>query len=407
MLSSANPDKLAQIGRASSYAVPTLQSGLNVDAGMALLAATVLRRGGATSSKGGTWLRELAERSMPSNEFMKPDVRDAHNKMLEAAGLRKDGKALNLNDDGGLNLLKTLQLVADKVRGMSPTERGGLEKALYGERGKGALNILGSQGSMDQMRELWAMLQDKGYLARSSNFLSETLNKESPVQQFRTTMATFQDAMTNLGTIVLPSVTGALNDLKGGLEWINKFIPHPDKDTPGADKWRVGTRALEFGAIGAGIGSRFGVLGTMAGGAIGTGVGVVAGVIEGINATKAAADQAITPLSSYNSNVVITGNSANQAAGSLSNLAGVIRGLAGAASGGVFPGGASKMRFLEGPRTGGGAARIINAKVHMKKQFVGTMTASIVEDAAGPIQGMVYPDATRRQARNDHSHAVA
>jgi hypothetical protein len=64
------------------------------------------------------------------------------------------------------------------------------------------------------------------------------------------------------------------------------------------------------------------------------------------------------------------------------------------------------MHFLQTPSRGS-AARIINAKVHMKKQFVGTMTASIVEDAAGPIQGMVYPDATRRQARNDHSHAVA
>ena len=44
--------------------------------------------------------------------------------------------------------------------------------------------------------------------------------------------------------------------------------------------------------------------------------------------------------------------------------------------------------------------------VDSNKRVVGTMTAMLVDGASGPIEGSVYPDATRRQQRNDHSHVT-
>ncbi len=57
------------------------------------------------------------------------------------------------------------------------------------------------------------------------------------------------------------------------------------------------------------------------------------------------------------------------------------------------------------PARGGGGAGMRTAAVYLGREKVGRMVlASIAEQAAGPIQGTVYPDATRRQARNDHAY---
>jgi hypothetical protein len=64
-LSTANPASLGSIERAAGYAVPLLQSGLEIDPIQTLLLGTALTRAGATNSKSGTWLREMAIRAMP------------------------------------------------------------------------------------------------------------------------------------------------------------------------------------------------------------------------------------------------------------------------------------------------------------------------------------------------------
>ena len=59
-LSASNPASLGGIERAASYAVPILQSGLEVDPLETLLLGTALTRAGATNTKSGTWLRNMA-----------------------------------------------------------------------------------------------------------------------------------------------------------------------------------------------------------------------------------------------------------------------------------------------------------------------------------------------------------
>ena len=68
-LSTANPATLPQMGRAASYAMPTLQSGLHMDPADVLFQTTALARAGATNTKSGTWVRSAFERALP------PDAR--------------------------------------------------------------------------------------------------------------------------------------------------------------------------------------------------------------------------------------------------------------------------------------------------------------------------------------------
>jgi hypothetical protein len=57
------------------------------------------------------------------------------------------------------------------------------------------------------------------------------------------------------------------------------------------------------------------------------------------------------------------------------------------------------------PRTGGGTTQAVN--LYIGREKIGrAVLASIVDQASGPIQGSAYPDATRRQARNDHAYIV-
>ena len=72
-LSTANLGSLSSIERAAGYAVPLLQSGLEIDPMQSLLLGTASTRAGATSTKSGTWLREMALRAMPD---ISDDVED-------------------------------------------------------------------------------------------------------------------------------------------------------------------------------------------------------------------------------------------------------------------------------------------------------------------------------------------
>lgn len=89
-LSTANPGSLSSIERAAGYAVPLLQSGLEIDPMQSLLMGTALTRAGATSTKSGTWLREMALRAMPGTSMMSKLTFKKHEEALKAFGLVDD-----------------------------------------------------------------------------------------------------------------------------------------------------------------------------------------------------------------------------------------------------------------------------------------------------------------------------
>jgi hypothetical protein len=87
-LSTANPSSLASIEKSAGYAVPTLQSSLGIDPVQSLLMGTALTRAGATSTKSGTWLREMAIRAMPGTAIFESEKKaEHHDEMLKRIGL--------------------------------------------------------------------------------------------------------------------------------------------------------------------------------------------------------------------------------------------------------------------------------------------------------------------------------
>src|SRR5258708_3809602 len=85
-LSTANPQSLTSMERAAGYAVPILESGMGIDPVTTALLGTALTRAGITSTKSGTWLRELGTRGLPTGK-------EKHDDALKQLGLiDADGK---------------------------------------------------------------------------------------------------------------------------------------------------------------------------------------------------------------------------------------------------------------------------------------------------------------------------
>ena len=109
-LSTANPGSLSSIERAAGYAVPLLQSELEIDPMQSLLLGTALTRAGATSTKSGTWLREMALRSMPGTSMMSKMAFKKHEEALKAFGLVDDKGKPTWFTDGKPDLFKMLDI---------------------------------------------------------------------------------------------------------------------------------------------------------------------------------------------------------------------------------------------------------------------------------------------------------
>jgi hypothetical protein len=209
--------------------------------------------------------------------------------------------------------------------------------------------------------------------------------------------------MMNLGSTVLPSVSGALKDFDAGIRYINSLMPGLDKNGKGDDKWRVGTRAIEGGLagglVGAGIGAFGGPVGAVGGAVIGGVAGGLYGLVEGL--VKGSNDAA-PAVDRYGREVVITGNSAEQAAPGVAALGAAIRALPGAPGGGVFPGGTSAqpMHFLAPQGGSGGGAKIQVINYVDGRAITGGVIRTVVKDAQ-TVHGSVYHDGMGGNQRPD------
>jgi hypothetical protein len=337
-LSTANPQSLSSIERAAGYAVPILQSGLEIDPVQSLLMGTALTRAGATSTKSGTWLRELALRAMPGTSLVSKTAFEKHETALKALGLVDDRGRPTWFTDGKPDLFKLTEIAGANAGKIPLTERAGIERQLFGAQGSGAFALLTDPAVRQQVQSLRGEMDSPEFRNRYASFMSDYA-KQSPVQQFRTTLADFQNVLMDIGTTVLPSVTGALRDFKSALDSIRSILPGPSDGRSG-DKWSVGTTAIEGAAAGAVVGSFFPGVGTVGGAALGGVTGAAMAAIHNFGVSAAGA-----------------GTQSSGAAENVNKLTGAITGLGAAAAGagGVFPGGTSRapeakrMRFLQGP----------------------------------------------------------
>lgn len=276
-LSTANPGSLSSIERAAGYAVPILQSSLDVDPKDALLLGTALTRAGATSTKSGTWLREMAIRSMPGTAIFESEKKaEHHDELLKRIGLLDDkGKPTWFTNDKP-DLFKMLDIAGKGVENIPITERAGVERKLFGAQGSGGLALLSDPAVREQVATLRKEMDSPEFKNRYAGFM-EQYEKGSTVQQARTALQEFNVTMMDIGAHVLPPVNLALRDFKGVLEGIQGILPKPKEGE--VDKWKVGARAIEGATAGGLIGLAGGpggaVLGGLGGGLLGGAIGVL------------------------------------------------------------------------------------------------------------------------------------
>jgi hypothetical protein len=321
-LSTANPSSLSSIERAAGYAVPILQSGLEIDPMQTLLMGTALTRAGATNTKSGTWLRELALRAMPGTSLMSKMAFKKHEASLKRLGLVDDHDQPTWFTDGKPDLLKMLDIGGRNAAAIPLTERAGIERQVFGAQGGGGFALLADPAVREQILSLQKEMQSPEFKHRYGGFV-DAYQQGSTVQAARTGMAEFNNLMMDMGQGALPAVNHGLRDLKAILSGIRSVLPGGE-----GGSGTIGARILE----GAGVGAAWGALGGPFGVAGGAVAGGVVGGVEGV---------AEEYLRNMKTSQVITGNSVAETADAVHSLAAAIRGMPGG-PGGVFAGGTSR-----------------------------------------------------------------
>ncbi len=208
-LSTANPAGLKEMEKSFSYAVPILQSGADIDPISTMLLGTALSTAGVTSSKSGTWLREMAIRGMPGNA--------EHNEMLKRFGLIDANGKPTWFTNGKPDPAKLLEIGAPRAAAMPPEERLPAEMELFGRRGGGAFAVLGDERVLARIKELRKEMGSEAFQNRYGSILEDY--KGTAVGTARTTLAEFNIALMRLGDTALPMATSALKGFSTALGW--------------------------------------------------------------------------------------------------------------------------------------------------------------------------------------------
>jgi hypothetical protein len=270
-LSTANPAKLGSIERAAGYAVPLLQSGLEIDPIQTLLMGTALTRAGAVNTRSGTWLREMAVRSMPGTSLMSKLAFKKHEQALKELGLSKNGKPTWFTD-GKPDLFKMMEIAGENAAKIPVTRRAALERSLFGAQGSGAFALLADPAVKEQVQALRKEMDSPEFKNRYATF-TESYKEGSTVQNARTAMADFNITLMELAKTTLPSVNEALRGLKGILEGIRDVLPSGN----GVNGAKVGGAAALGGLGGAGAGALIGAFGGPVGALGGAVIGAAGG----------------------------------------------------------------------------------------------------------------------------------
>ncbi|WP_315792231.1 MULTISPECIES: hypothetical protein [unclassified Bradyrhizobium] len=278
-LSTANPGSLGSIEKAAGYAVPILQSSMGIDPIQALLFGTALTRAGATSTKSGTWLREMAIRAMPGTAIFESEKKaEHHDELLKRLGLLDDKEKPTWFTDGKPDLFKLLHLAGTNLDKIPLSERAGVERKLFGAQGSGGLALLTDPAVRQQVEALYGEMNSPGFKNRYAGFL-ENYNSQVTAQNARNTLQDFNVTMMDIGQHVLPTVNAALKDFRDILDKIRSLLPAPSNGES-----TVGKRAIE-GALagattGAVVGAFGGPIGAVGGAAAGGVLGTAAGFME-------------------------------------------------------------------------------------------------------------------------------
>ena len=312
-----------------------------------------------------------------------------HQEGLKALGLVDEKGQPTWFTDGRPDIMKMMDIAGTKAQGIPLSQRAAVERQVFGAQGSGAFSLLTDNAVHTQIQNLMKEMNSPEFKNRYSSF-SEDYRGASPVQQFRTTAADFKNVLMDIGATALPFATGALQELDSVLKKLRGVLP---EGTKGDSIWRgIGTQALIGAGVGAGVGSFMPGIGTLAGAGIGGITGGVFGVAEQLIKAGQASTTSAPMVDRFGREIITTGNSAAAAAGSMGALAGAIRGLSGAAPGGVFPGGSSAAPMHYTPPPRGGRPAIVHANLTVDGKVLARSTIKTVIHDAQAIHGSVDHD---------------
>ena len=252
-LSTVDPEKIKQMQRASSYAVPILQSALEIDPTQTLLLVAALQRAGVTNTKSGTWIRSMAINAMPGTRLMSKKLFEAHEEALRAFGLVDTHGKPTWFTDGKPDIIKMLDIAGTNAAKIPLTMRSAYEMALFGSRGAGAMAVLSDPKVLAQVH----ILEEQMKSFKTGLDFFKQYEQDSPLQKFRTSWSDLQKVLMDIGTTALPPVVTLLQGLDAGLKGLNKTLGS-------------GVMATIISAgVGALAGARFGPTGALLGGSAG------------------------------------------------------------------------------------------------------------------------------------------
>jgi hypothetical protein len=378
-LSTADPRTLAGMTRAAGYAVPTL-SRLGVDPTSVLLAGTALASAGVSSTKSGTWIREAVTRAMPGTSIMSKMIYKKHESALRQFGLVDENGKPTWYTDGKPDELKMFTIAGDAIQGMSPEDRAASGRALFGAQGTGAVAVLGDPVVNARMHAISDIAKSQAFIDRHSSYGKDSLDG-STLQDMRVAMSEFNVTTGELARITLPSLNVALGIFRSMLEGLRSVLPGSD----GKSLATVGGHALVGATAGVATGALIGAFGGPIGMGAGAIIGGVAGGMEGV------AEQYMKnnpgQVDRFGREVVVTGNSAAQAAEGMKALGDSIRGLKGA--GGVFPGGTAPV-----PK--------VSLSINLDGRVIGQAVSSSMEKDSTFSTGAPAADAMDAYSAGDH-----
>ncbi|MGD0186792.1 MAG: hypothetical protein ABSC25_16280 [Roseiarcus sp.] len=206
-LSTTTPVSVEQIERAASYAIPMLRTA-DFDPEQLLLMVTSMQRAGIQNTKSGTWISQLAMQSFPGTSLMSKMLFAKHEAALKSLGLIDAHDEPTWFTNGRPDLVKMTGIAGDAIAKMDPAHRLAVEKALWGQQGGRAAGFFAdptNRGIMASVAD-----EEKGFIAGEPMWKQALEN--SPIVQFRTAFAGLNVELINLGSNVLPYVTGALKE---------------------------------------------------------------------------------------------------------------------------------------------------------------------------------------------------
>jgi hypothetical protein len=231
-LSMASPQSLSQMARASSYYLPLLTAGLNMDPSELMAMGTVGSQMGL-NTKAGTWLARMFQ--APFVADLTSSRQSARRSALEELGLVQNGQVVTKDP------LEFLRILASSSANMTPEARMKDFVAAFGQEGARAASIFTDPAVMKNLAGL-----AEGLKTAPTPEALKSQYGYSPKVQYDKATAEFGVALRELGDLVLPEVTSGLKAFTYGMKALSAILHLPtwlaDKAFAGAS-WLTGNSA--------------------------------------------------------------------------------------------------------------------------------------------------------------------